>query len=90
MQQGRAILSLMQGEHVDVVWTMTSRKREKQLLPIRIPLLKGLQGYRIFIINENDNEKFNKISTLEDLRELVAGQGRDMIGLILKFCRLTK
>jgi hypothetical protein len=50
--QGRAMDSLAKNELVDIVWTMTSHDREARLLPIRIPLLKGLLGYRIFIIRK--------------------------------------
>lgn len=77
MFQGRAIISLQKGEALDVVWTMTSKEREEDLLPIRIPLLKGLLGYRIFLIRPQDTEKFAAITTLEDLKSLTAGQGHD-------------
>jgi hypothetical protein len=46
MQQRRALISLAQGIYLDIVWTMTSNEREKELLPIRIPLQKGLLGHR--------------------------------------------
>lgn len=77
MQQQRAIKCLSKGILVDIVWTMTSKEREAKLLPIRIPLLKGLMGYRILIIREEDKEKFRAINTLEDLKMLKAGQGHD-------------
>ena len=77
MLQARALQSVAKKQFVDVVWTMTSKEREASLLPIRIPLLKGLLGYRIFIIKEQDKGKFEQIQTLEDLSELVAGQGHD-------------
>ncbi|WP_019616497.1 transporter substrate-binding domain-containing protein [Psychromonas ossibalaenae] len=77
MFQGRAIKQLAAGRLVDVVWTMTSKEREELLLPIRIPLLKGLLGHRIFIIRAEDKEKFSMISTLDDLKKLTAGQGHD-------------
>ncbi|WP_037028241.1 substrate-binding periplasmic protein [Psychromonas aquimarina] len=77
MFQGRAIKQLAAGKSVDVIWTMTSVEREQQLLPIRIPLLKGLLGHRIFIIRAEDKEKFSMISTLDDLKGLTAGQGHD-------------
>ena len=48
MPQGRALIQLAAGHDVDVVWSMTSRQREQDLLPIRIPIDKGLLGWRIF------------------------------------------
>lgn len=35
---------------VDVVWAMTSREREMQLLPVRIPIDRGLIGWRVALI----------------------------------------
>ena len=62
---------------VDVVDTTTSRERERRLLPIRIPLLKGLMGYRLLFIREDDQPRFARIKTIEDLQQLVLGHGSD-------------
>jgi len=77
MSQARAITSLEQGVDINVMWTMTSKERESRLYPIRIPLIKGLIGYRVFLIRKTDKEIFNKINTIEDLSKLKAGQGAD-------------
>lgn len=77
LTQSRAIAMLSADEEVDVLWSMTSRLRETQLLPVRIPLLKGLMGYRLFIIRAEDELWFKDITTLDQLRELRAGQGHD-------------
>jgi hypothetical protein len=69
-----------------LIMTMTSKEREEEMLPIRIPIYKGLYGYRIFIINRRDQEKFAKIETQEELQALWAGLGHDWPDLeILKF-----
>lgn len=75
--QRRAIGLLARGEVLDVLWTVTSRVREKALLPVRIPLLKGLMGYRLLIIRQQDEARFARVDTLAELRSLTAGQGRD-------------
>lgn len=77
MEQGRAVKQLARDQVINVIWTMTSIERESRLLPIRIPLLKGLLGYRIFIIRTEDVHKFEKINVIEQLKEYVAGQGHD-------------
>lgn len=77
MLQNRAIEQLKQNKDIDVLWTMTSIKREAELQAIRIPLLKGLLGYRIFIIREGEETRFAGIHTLDDLKQLTAGQGKD-------------
>jgi len=53
---------------------MTSNIREQQLFPIRIPLLKGLMGYRLLLINKGDQYKFSNISTLAQLKKRLGGQ----------------
>lgn len=58
-----------------VIWTMTDKEREQQLRPIRIPLFKGLFGYRVFLIRAHEQARFNQIKTREDLAKLLAGQG---------------
>jgi len=77
VKQSRALRLLSANKIVDVVWTMTSKKREKDLRPVRIPLLKGLLGHRIFIINKGDQARFAKVSDESDLKKLRAGQGHD-------------
>lgn len=77
MQQGRAIMELTLNRNVDVVWTVTSQMREQQLLPIRIPLLKGLLGYRVAIIRAADKDKFADVTSIKTLRKYIAGQGHD-------------
>ncbi len=77
MYQKRALEQLKRAQGIDVVWTMTSTKREAELQAVRIPLLKGLLGYRIFIIRKGEEPRFAGIQTLDDLKQLTAGQGRD-------------
>ncbi len=77
MAQSRALQKLSEGDGIDVVWSMTSIEREKQNRPIRIPLLKGLMGYRLLIIRAEDQSWFRRVQTIDQLRELRAGQGHD-------------
>ena len=77
MPQGRALQQLAQGEDVTVVWTMTSKDRERELHPVRIPIDKGLLGWRLFLINPKQAARFAEVKTLGDLRALQAGQGHD-------------
>ncbi len=52
-----------------------SQELENELIPIRVPIFKGLLGYRIFLINKNDQYKFDNINSLKDLRKLTGLQG---------------
>ncbi len=60
---------------LDLMWTMTSDERETQLLPIRIPIDKGLMGWRIAFINPEMAERMKAIKSIQDLSTLKAGQG---------------
>lgn len=77
MNVGRAIEFLIKedAETVNVVWSTTSQNREKSLLPIRIPIRKGLLGYRVFLIKKENQAKFDNIKTVEELKKLKVGQG---------------
>jgi len=72
LPQARDFEMVKQG-YVDVILTSTSREREQELLPIRIPFDKGLYGYHIAIINESDQPKFSAVRSLADLKKLWAG-----------------
>ena len=77
MLQGRALLRLQKGEGIDVVSTMTTSEREASFMPVRIPLDKGLIGWRLLLINKAQASKLKSVRTLEDLKRLTAGQGSD-------------
>lgn len=77
MQQGRAIVRLKNGQGIDVLSTMTSVEREQELLPIRIPIDKGLIGWRLLLINREQAAKFSSVDSLDELKKLTAGQGHD-------------
>ena len=72
----RAAHWLRKDEHVNVIWATPSLEREASLLPIRVPIRKGLLGYRVFLIRQQDAEKFSSIRTLDELRKLNVGQGQ--------------
>lgn len=72
--QSRSIEMVKQG-HLSLIMTMTSRERERNLHAIRIPIYKGMYGYRLAIINRDDQKIFSAIKTLQDFQKLWAGQG---------------
>lgn len=75
MEQERAISELNRGGLVDVYWMGTSLERERQLRAIRIPLDRGLLGYRRFIIHRDNQEKFDAIVEYEQLKKYLGCQG---------------
>jgi hypothetical protein len=77
MQQGRALKQLEEGAGIDVFWSMTSKQRERDLLAIRIPIDKGLLGWRVFLINTKNRLQFEQVGSLDQLKSFAAGQGHD-------------
>ena len=75
MNVGRAFQFLEEGRIVNVGWSTPTQEREENFIPIRIPIKKGLLGYRIFLIKQQDRDKFASIQTLKELKKLKVGQG---------------
>lgn len=76
-QQDRNLRQLSTGEGIDIVWTMTTKEREANLLPIRIPIDKGLLGWRLLLVRSQDKDLFNNINSTAGLSKLLAVQGHD-------------
>lgn len=78
MVQSRALLELARPEPtLDVFWTMTNPEREQQLLPVRIPLDRGLLGWRLLLVRKADLGRWANLRTLAQLAALQAGQMGD-------------
>lgn len=76
--QGRSLLMISQGQGIDVAWSMTSNEREELLTAIKIPIYKGLYGYRLFLIHNTQQSRFPGSMSLEDLQKhRIAIQGVD-------------
>lgn len=68
---------LENNSEVDVIALTVSKERDNKLLPVRIPIAKGLVGYRLLMINRENIDKFKYINSITQLRKFVAGQGTD-------------
>jgi len=78
MQQNRSIIEVANATgKVHVVATMTSIEREQQLLPIRIPISKGLIGWRLLLVRQADRELYRNVRALADLAPHKVAQGHD-------------
>lgn len=61
---------------IDIMWAATTEDIESRLLPIRIPLYKGLLGHRVFIVHRDKRNLFAGIHRFEQLQGFVFGQGK--------------
>lgn len=75
LAHARWIMAVTNDTGNNVLWVMTNKSREESLTAIRMPLLKGLMGYRVLVIRKEDEAKFKHIKTLRDLQGLKVGQG---------------
>lgn len=76
MVPSREVKQLELGK-LDVVWGGTSIERENKLQAIRIPLLRGLLGYRVSLIHKDSLAQFDKITQLEELLKFHPCQAAD-------------
>lgn len=70
------IVQMLVDNQLDVVWYATTNALEEKLLPVRIPLYRGLLGYRVLMIKKGSQHKFEGVRNLEDLKRFSLGQGR--------------
>ncbi|AUH53031.1 amino acid ABC transporter substrate-binding protein [Chromobacterium sp. ATCC 53434] len=77
MEEERSLEELRRGGGIDVAWSSTSALRERQLLPVRVDLRKGLLGYRIALIDGRRQPEFDQVRTLAGLGRFQVGQGKD-------------
>ncbi len=76
LPRGRDFSLLASNREIDVVWGSATPERESAFLPIRIPIMKGLMGWRIPLVANNNQDVFENIQSLSELKALRPGQGR--------------
>ncbi|WP_097458609.1 substrate-binding periplasmic protein [Mangrovitalea sediminis] len=82
VSQARGLRMLAKNE-IDVAFLPTDRQREKHFLPVRIPILRGLLGYRVLMIRRGSEERLAGIGTLRELSTLKAGFGSQWADLAI-------
>ena len=70
-------LRLLDSHRIDVIWTITDVTREAQYSAVYEPLVNGLFGYRVLLINKNSGDAVTPTSTLEQIKKRIAVQGHD-------------
>jgi ABC-type amino acid transport substrate-binding protein len=77
MNQARVVLEIEAGQMVDVAPLPATAEREARLLPIRIPIHKGVMGWRIGLIRKGDQNLLARVNTLKDLQGVRLAQGME-------------
>jgi len=71
----RYLNNLANDSDLNVVWSSTSEEKERNYLPIRIPLRKGLLGYRLLLVHKDNQALLKELESLQDLKKFKVGQG---------------
>ncbi|MCF2860328.1 transporter substrate-binding domain-containing protein [Pseudoalteromonas sp. SMS1] len=71
--QSRAIRLLGKENGIDIFWSVTSSRRENMARAVRFPIVKGLLGYRILVINEHSQAKFSHLNHISQLQKFHFG-----------------
>lgn len=80
-----AIEALERARPLHLAALPASRDLEQRLLPIRIPVDMGLLSYRVSLIRADDQARFNRVKSVDDLRSFTAGVGAGWtIGRVLE------
>ncbi|MEH6651930.1 MAG: amino acid ABC transporter substrate-binding protein [Motiliproteus sp.] len=74
MGRVRALRSLLNGG-INVFDAPSQPEWEEKALTVRIPIKKGLMGYRLLLINQNQLTKFSDIQYIGQLKQFSAGTG---------------
>jgi hypothetical protein len=78
MVQSRALKELeAPQDHLHIAWSMTSVQREQSLLPVRIPIFKGLYGWRLLLIKQGQQGAWKDVTGLDSLKRFALVQGHD-------------
>lgn len=70
------VFHLVKSQNNAITWNTTSKKLETELSAVYVPVIKGILGYRIFLIRSKEQARFNSISTLAELTQFTIGQGK--------------
>jgi hypothetical protein len=77
MNQERQVLELEAGRAIDVAPVPSSAEREARLLAVRIPINKGVLGWRLGLIRKGDAARLADVNTLEHLKRVRLAQGQE-------------
>lgn len=74
MKGDRLDYNLANNKGIDIIWRSTAKKASKKIIPIDIPLLRGYDGLMLGVIKKSEQERFNNIITLEQMKTFKIGR----------------
>jgi hypothetical protein len=67
---------------IDLSWAMTSAQREREVLPIRIPIDRGLIGWRVALLKQHRLADFARIDSLQALKRYRGDQYESLFKML--------
>ncbi|MEJ5999919.1 hypothetical protein [Paucibacter soli] len=78
MNESRQLLEMQKpGGLINTLVLDSTVSLEQRLLPVKVPVEKGLLGYRVFLIRAPEQALFSQVRTLDQLRRFSMGQQAD-------------
>ena len=65
---------MVKNEGIDVMISGATIERERRYLPVRFPILMGLNGWRIPLVNKNQSYLFENVDNSKAFKRLIPGQ----------------
>ncbi|ESE40951.1 hypothetical protein [Shewanella decolorationis] len=75
MSRNRIFRELLEGKNINVMAEASNATWDQQLIPVKIPIRKGIQGFRLFIIKKDNLALMANVKTLAELMALDTGSG---------------
>lgn len=61
---------------LDIQFMISTKEREKSLIPIHIPIYRGMLGLRLLLVKHEKHDEMQSINNLEELQQHVGGHGK--------------
>ncbi|GIU17158.1 hypothetical protein TUM4644_02090 [Shewanella colwelliana] len=75
MSRNRIFRELQEGDNVNVMAEASNSQWNEKLIPIAIPIRRGLQGFRLFIVKQENQAILADVTTLAQLMSFDTGSG---------------
>jgi Bacterial extracellular solute-binding proteins, family 3 len=69
----RSMQQVVSGHKADIMWGSVTAERSKVVLVVPHDLLRGLNQYRLLIINPKNQKKFSKIKNIDEFKQFISG-----------------
>ncbi|MBD8872302.1 hypothetical protein [Rhodanobacter sp. DHB23] len=77
LSQARTLKLLEDNQVVTVGWSVATVERDKRLLVVRVPIDRGLIGWRVLLIRRDDEKRFSDLLTASQLAHVPMAQDQD-------------